>query len=91
MSAKGDHSWVLDAMQRELAKKTDYARATGAASAFFTVLGIMMRNPSDDPARDLEEIRKATQDAAKRFCEFSGDEYREWDYVPHRLRVIREG
>lgn len=69
----------------------DYPRAVGATQAFFTVLGILLRRPSDNAERDLEEIRRATKDAAKRFCELTGDEYREWDYVPHRLRVLREG
>lgn len=69
----------------------DYPRATGAAQALLFALGIMLRRPSDNAERDLEDIRKAVKAGAEHFCQFSGDEYREWDYVPHRLRVIREG
>lgn len=89
MSAKGDHSWVLE--QHLAAKSPDYPRACGATEALLCVLGILLRRPSDNAERDIEEIRRAVQDGAQRFKTALGEEHRPWDYVPHRLRVIREG
>ncbi len=39
-------------------RATDYARAVGHACAVFTWLGIMLRHPSDNPQRDLDEMRR---------------------------------